>query len=88
MVQPRRISDLPEAYRERFKYMRTDEGLKEAVQENFFINTAVLVGEHREMVRRWPNLTEVTVKGLHYCHEDSPDEIGGAIAACYRSLDS
>lgn len=54
-----------------------------------FINTdpgAVLVGEHRAMVRRWPALSEVTVPGLHYCHEDSPDEMGRAIAEWYRSL--
>lgn len=54
-----------------------------------FINTdpgAVLVGEHREMVRGWPNLTEVTVPGLHYCHEDSPDLMGQSIAAWYRAI--
>lgn len=54
-----------------------------------FVNTepgAVLVGKHREMCRQWPNQTEVTVKGLHYCHEDSPDEIGRAIAEWYAGL--
>jgi len=54
-----------------------------------FINSelsAVLIGEHRDMVRRWPNLTEVTVRGLHYIHEDSPDDIGRALAEWYRSL--
>lgn len=54
-----------------------------------FINTdpgAVLVGEHRDMVRSWPNVVEVTVRGLHYCHEDSPDEMGRAIAQWYSSL--
>ncbi len=47
-----------------------------------FINAepgAVLVGRHREICRSWPNQTEVTVRGLHYVHEDSPDEIGHAI---------
>lgn len=47
-----------------------------------FINAepgAVLVGRHREICRAWPNQTEVTVRGLHYVHEDSPDEIGAAI---------
>ncbi len=55
-----------------------------------FINTdpgAVLVGEHREMIRSWPNVSEVTVKGLHYCHEDSPDEMGRAIAEWYKTLE-
>lgn len=37
-------------------------------------------GPARDFVRCWPNLTEVTVKGLHYLQEDSPDEIGQAIA--------
>jgi len=47
-----------------------------------FINAepgAVLVGRHREICRAWPNQTEVTVRGLHYLHEDSPDDIGAAI---------
>jgi haloalkane dehalogenase len=54
-----------------------------------FINTepgAVLVGEHRDMVRSWPNVTEVTVAGLHYCHEDSPHEMGRAIADWYAAI--
>jgi len=32
-------------------------------------------------VRAWPNLTELTVKGVHFVQEDSPHEIGEAIAA-------
>ncbi len=54
-----------------------------------FINSdpgAVLVGEHRRMIRSWPNVEEVTVAGLHYCHEDSPDDMGRAIAGWYTSL--
>jgi haloalkane dehalogenase len=31
-------------------------------------------------VRAWPNLTELTVKGIHFVQEDSPHEIGQAIA--------
>ncbi|MBO0873275.1 MAG: haloalkane dehalogenase [Pseudonocardia sp.] len=31
------------------------------------------------LVRRWPALTEVTVAGIHFVQEDSPDEIGRAI---------
>jgi haloalkane dehalogenase len=31
-------------------------------------------------IRRLPALTEVTVLGRHYVQEDSPDEIGQAIA--------
>lgn len=44
MVQPRRITDLPEAYRERFTYMRSEAGFAEAVAENFFINTVFANG--------------------------------------------
>ena len=39
-----------------------------------------------KMVRGWPNVTEATVAGLHYCHEDSPGEMGRAIAEWYASL--
>lgn len=49
-----------------------------------FINAepgALLHGPFRELVRAWPNLTEVSVTGLHFIQEDSPDEIGEAIAA-------
>ena len=35
----------------------------------------------REFCRTWPNQTEVTVAGNHFIQEDSPDEIGAAIAA-------
>ena len=37
-------------------------------------------------VRSWPNQTEVVVKGIHYPQEDSPDEIGAAIAAWFNGL--
>jgi haloalkane dehalogenase len=33
------------------------------------------------LVRGWPALTEKTVAGIHFVQEDSPDEIGRAIAA-------
>ena len=48
-----------------------------------FINAdpgAFLVGYARDFVRTWPNLEEVTVKGSHFIQEDSPHEIGKAIA--------
>ena len=34
----------------------------------------------REICRIWPNQAEVTVKGLHFVQEDSPHEIGEAVA--------
>src|SRR5262249_31002753 len=38
-------------------------------------------------IRRLPALTEVKVAGRHYVQEDSPDEIGRAIAGWIRRLD-
>ncbi len=49
-----------------------------------FINAdpgAILIGPQREFCRTWPNTTELTVKGIHFVQEDSPDEIGRGIAA-------
>lgn len=48
-----------------------------------FVNAepgAILTGAVRDFCRGWKNQTEVTVKGSHFVQEDSPDEIGGAIA--------
>jgi len=47
---------------------------------------SILVGRQREFCRRWRNQTEVTVKGLHFVQEDSPSEIGEAVAAFVRGL--
>ncbi len=41
---------------------------------------AILIGRQREFCRSWPNQTEVRVAGNHFIQEDSPDEIGEAIA--------
>jgi haloalkane dehalogenase len=49
-----------------------------------FINAdpgTILVGAQREFCRTWPNQQEVTVRGLHFIQEDSPGEIGQAVAA-------
>jgi haloalkane dehalogenase len=54
-----------------------------------FINAepgAILIGAQREFCRGWPNQREVTVRGSHFIQEDSPHEIGGAIAGWRRSL--
>jgi len=54
-----------------------------------FINAnpgSILTGKQREFCRTWPNQREVTVKGLHFIQEDSPHEIGAAIASWYRDL--
>lgn len=45
----------------------------------------ILTGRQREYVRTWPNLTEVTVPGLHFIQEDSGEEIGQAITQWWTS---
>lgn len=48
-----------------------------------FVNAdpgSILTGRQREYCRTWANQQEVTVKGLHFIQEDSPHEIGEAIA--------
>jgi haloalkane dehalogenase len=54
-----------------------------------FINAepgAILINDQREFCRGWPNQTEVTVRGNHFLQEDSPHEIGEAIAAWRRGI--
>jgi haloalkane dehalogenase len=46
----------------------------------------ILIGDQREFCRSWPNQQEVTVKGSHFVQEDSPDEIGRAIAEWRQGL--
>lgn len=41
---------------------------------------SILIGHQREFCRGWSNQTEVRVEGMHFVQEDSPDEIGEAIA--------
>ena len=41
---------------------------------------AILNGRARDFCRTWPNQQETTVKGRHFLQEDSPDEIGQALA--------
>src|SRR5271165_4056906 len=43
-------------------------------------------GRVLETVRAWPNQTEVAVKGVKFLQEDSPEEIGTAIADFVRRL--
>ncbi len=47
---------------------------------------SILVGAQREFCRTWPNQQEVTVRGSHFLQEDSPAEIGQAIARLLRRL--
>ena len=48
-----------------------------------FVNAepgAFLIGDKRVVCRGWPNQEEVTVPGLHFLQEDSPAQIGEALA--------
>jgi haloalkane dehalogenase len=46
-----------------------------------------LTGELRDFARSWPNQIEVTVPGLHLLQEDSPHEIGAALAEWIGGLE-
>ena len=57
--------------------------LAESDVPKLFINAdpgSILVGRQREFCRTWPNQEEVTVAGSHFIQEDSPDQIGAAVA--------
>ena len=54
-----------------------------------FVNAdpgSILVGSQRDFCRGWPNQSEVTVPGLHFIQEDSPEEIGEAISSWLENL--
>jgi len=54
-----------------------------------FINAepgSILTGRVREVCRAWPNQSEVTVKGAHFIQEDSPHEIGEAVAGFVKGI--
>ena len=63
--------------------------LAESRIPKLFINAepgAILTGRQREFRRTWRNQTELTVEGIHFIQEDSPDKIGEALAGFVRSL--
>jgi haloalkane dehalogenase len=56
-----------------------------------FINAepgTTIHGRIRELILSWPSLAEITVSGRRLIQEDSPDEIGKAIAQFVRWLRS
>ena len=58
--------------------------LKESDVPKLFVNAepgSILTGAQREFCRSWKNQEEVTVRGAHFLQEDSPREIGEAVAA-------
>lgn len=65
------------------------EWLSQSTIPKLFVNGepgATLLGASREFCRNWPEQTEVTVRGLHFLQEDSPDELGQAIATWFKTL--
>nr|AGS48406.1 haloalkane dehalogenase [Rhodobacteraceae bacterium UDC319] len=78
--QPKDVTELVDAY---------VDWLGQTSIPKLFINAdpgVLITGEVRDRVRSWPNLTEVTVAGLHFIQEDSPDEIGAAVRDWHASL--
>ncbi len=77
--EPAEVHDIVASYAE---WMAANELPK------LFINAdpgSILTGNQRAFCRTWRNQTEVTVGGIHFIQEDSPDEIGAAIVA-WRSM--
>ena len=78
--QPRNVCQIVNEYAE---WMKTNNIPK------LFINAepgAITTGKIRDFCRSWKNQTEVTVKGIHFIQEDSPDEIGKALSKWYKEL--
>ena len=67
----------------------TGRGWRRVDVPKLFINGepgSIIRGRVRDFVRTWPNQTEVTVPGVHFLQEDSPDEIGAAVASFVRAV--
>ena len=65
------------------------EWLSQTPTPKLFVNAepgAILTGPQREFCRSFLNQREVTVPGIHFIQEDSPHEIGAAIAEWYAGL--
>lgn len=63
--------------------------LSESEVPKLFINAepgAILHGPQREFCRQFRRQTEITVPGIHFIQEDSPEEIGQAIAAWRKEI--
>jgi haloalkane dehalogenase len=63
--------------------------LAESDVPKLFINAepgGIMDDRMRENVRSWPNVTQADVHGRHFVQEDSPHEIGTALAQFVRKL--
>jgi haloalkane dehalogenase len=71
---PPRVHDIVDRYG---RWLRTSDVPK------LFLNAdpgSILVGRMRQLVRKWPALTEVTVPAGHFVPEDAPHAVGRALA--------
>jgi len=78
--QPANVCEIVNQYAE---WMQTNDIPK------LFINAepgAITTGRIRDYCRSWKNQTEITVKGVHFIQEDSPDDIGKAISTWYKNI--
>ena len=79
--EPPHMVDLVASYGE---WMATNKELPK-----LFINAdpgSILTGKARKFCRTWPNQKEVTVAGTHFIQEDSPVEIGIAVAEWLKTI--
>ena len=68
---------------------RCGDWLSKSEIPKLFINAypgSILTGRQRAFCRTWPNQQERLVQGIHYMQEDSPHQIGEAIADFLRSI--
>jgi haloalkane dehalogenase len=73
--EPRDVHEIVDAYS---KWLQASNSVPK-----LFVNAdpgIILAGRQREFARQLPNQEQVTVKGLHFIQEDSPREIGEAVA--------
>lgn len=78
--EPKDVADIAAAYAA---------WLAQSPVPKLFVNAepgSILTGRQREACRRFPNQTEITVMGAHFIQEDSPHEIGEAVAAFVERL--
>jgi haloalkane dehalogenase len=79
--EPPHMVELVTAYG---KYMASEDS-----PPKLFVNAepgSILTGRAREFCRSWPRQSEITVAGSHFIQEDSPVEIGQAVAQWMKGL--
>ncbi len=73
--EPKDVHDIADAYS---KWLQSSDS-----PPKLFVNAdpgIILIDRQREFARQLPNQEEITVRGLHFIQEDSPVEIGEAVA--------